>query len=86
MKIKKFIKSVAHFLGLGDYKIEGKKKALKDLIKKLNKRKREMKKKIKETPVKKDKKELEEELEIVSLELKKAKSVLYKLYFKQNTK
>jgi hypothetical protein len=44
MKIKKFIKSVAHFLGLGDYKIEGKKKALKDLIKKLNKRKREMKK------------------------------------------
>lgn len=82
MKIKKFIKSVANFLGLGDYKIEGKKKALKDLIKKLNKRKREMKKMVKESSLKKEKKELEEELDIVSLELKKAKAILYKLYSK----
>jgi len=82
MKIKKFIKSVAHFLGLGDYKIEGKKKALKDLIKKLNKRKRDLKKKIKEIELKSDRKELEEEFKIVSLELKKAKAILYKLYSK----
>jgi hypothetical protein len=82
MKIKKFIKSVAHFLGLGDYKIEGKKKALKDLIKKLNKRKRDLKKKIKEIELKSDRKELEEEFKIVALELKKAKAILYKLYSK----
>jgi len=82
MKIKKFIKSIAHFLGLGDYKIEGKKKALKDLIKKLNKRKRDLKKKIKEIELKSDGKELEEEFKIVALELKKAKAILYKLYSK----
>ena len=34
MGIKKFIKNVKHTLGLNDYGIEGKKKSLKDLLKK----------------------------------------------------
>jgi hypothetical protein len=83
MSLKKFIKKVKHSLGLGDYKIEGKKKAVKDLLKKLNKRKRELKKLLKDTPAKKEKKELQEELEIVSLEIKKGKEILYKLYSKK---
>jgi|FLOH01.1.fsa_nt_gi 50S ribosomal subunit-associated GTPase HflX len=83
MKIKKFIKSVTNYLGLGDYKIEGKKRSLKDLIKKLNERKSDIKKKLKESSAKKEKKELEEEFEIVSLEIKKGKEILYKLYPKK---
>ena len=75
---------VKHSFGLGYYKIEGKKKTLKDLLKKLNKRKRELKKLLKDTSVKKEKKELQEELEIVSLEIKKGKEILYKLYSKKN--
>ena len=33
---------------------------------------------------KKEKKELQEELEIISMEIKKAKAVLYKLYSSKN--
>ena len=73
MSFKKFVKSVKNSLGLGDYKIEGKKKAIKDLLKKLNKRKSSVKKLLKESPEKKEKKSLQEELEIVSLEIKKEK-------------
>ena len=43
MGIKKFVKKVKATLGLDDYKVEGKKKALKDLLKKLNKRKKNIK-------------------------------------------
>jgi len=39
MSFKKFVKSVKNSLGLGNYKIEGKKKVIKDLLKKLNKKK-----------------------------------------------
>ena len=70
MGIKKFIKNVKHTLGLNDYGIEGKKKSLKDLLKKLNSRKKSIKKSL-ETASKKDKKELNEELEIISCQIKK---------------
>ena len=83
MSLKKFIKSVQNSLGLGDYKVEGKKKAVKDLLKKLNKRKSEIKKQLKESSSKKEKKELKEELEIVSVEIKKGKEILFKLYSKK---
>ena len=56
MGIKKFIKNVKHTLGLNDYGIEGKKKSLKDLLKKLNSRKKSIKKSL-ETASKKEKKE-----------------------------
>jgi hypothetical protein len=79
MRIKKFIKKVMTTLGLNDYKKEGKKKSLKDLIKKLNKRKKNIKKSL-ETATKKDKKELNEELEIISYQIKKGKKILHDLY------
>ncbi len=64
MKIKKFIKSVTNYLGLGDYKIEGKKRSLKDLIKKLNERKSDIKKKLKESSAKKEKKNWRKNLKL----------------------
>ena len=80
MGIKKFIKKVKHTLGLNDYAVEGKKKSLKDLLKKLNERKRIINKELKKPLDKKEKKELKEELEIVSLQIKKGKKILHELY------
>lgn len=83
MGIKKFIEHVKSSLGLKNFKKEGKKKSLKDLLKKLNTRKKNIAKSL-ETPLgKKEKKELEEELKIVSLQIKKGKKILYKLYEKK---
>ena len=86
MSFKKFIKSVVTSLELGDYKIEGKKRAIKDLLKKLNKRKRELKKLLETDLEKQQQKELKEELEILSFEIKKGKEILYKLYAKDKKK
>lgn len=83
MGFKKFIKQVKHTLGLADYKVEGKKKSLKSLLKKLNERKRNINKSLKNTLEKKELKELKEELEIVSLQIKKGKKVLHALYAKK---
>jgi hypothetical protein len=80
MGIKKFIKKVKHTLGLHNYGVEGKKKALKDLLKKLNKRKRSIKKSLDTSLDKKEKKNLKEELEIISLHIKKGKKILRDLY------
>ncbi len=81
MGIKKFIKKVKSTLGLNNYEIEGKKKSLKDLIKKLNRRKKRIKKSL-ENANKKEKKDLNEELEIITCQIKKGKNILHKLYSK----
>ena len=86
MSVKKFIRNVITFLGLGDYKVEGKKKAIKDLLKKLNKRKRDIKKSLANSSEKQQQRELKEELEIISLEIKKGKDILFKLYSKNKKK
>ncbi len=86
MRAKKFIKGVKAFLRLGDYKVEGKKKAIKDLLKKLSRRKIVVKKMLEGSLEKGRKKELKEELEILTLEIKKGKKILYKLYAKTNLK
>lgn len=80
MGIKKFIKKVKSTLGLTDYEVESKKKALKDLLKKLNNRKKSIKRSLKSSPEKKEKKALEEELEIISLQIKKGKKILHNLF------
>jgi hypothetical protein len=80
MGIKKFIKKVKQTLGLISYEVEGKKKSLKDLLKKLNNRKKNINKSLKSSLGKKEKKALEEELEIVSLQIKKGKKILHDLY------
>ncbi len=83
MDIKKFMKSVQSTLGLKDLKEESKKKSLKDLLKKLNKRKKSIIAQLKTPLDKKEEIELKEELEIVSLQIKKGKKILYKLYSKK---
>ena len=83
MGIKKFIKSVKSTLGLEDYNQENKKKSLKDLLKKLNKRKKSITALLKTPLDEKKEKELKEELDIVSLQIKKGKKILYKLYSKK---
>ena len=80
MGIKKFIKKVKSTLGLIDYEVEDKKKALKDLLKKLNVRKKSINTSLKSEIKKKEKKELEEEIEIIKCQIKKGKKILYDLY------
>ena len=84
MGIKKFIRSVQSTLGLEDINKEGKKKALKNLLKKLRKRKRSIVESLEGSLDKKERRELEEELEIISLQIKKGKKILYKLYVKSS--
>ena len=79
MGIKKFINTVTKSLGLDVSETTKKKKALKILIKKLGAKKRELKKSLKITVSKKERKELEEEYEIVSIQLKKGVKILQKL-------
>ena len=81
MGIKKFIKKVKSTLGLNNYEVEGKKKSLKDLLKKLNRRKKLIKKSL-ENANKKEKKELNEDLDIITCQIKKGKNILHKLYSK----
>lgn len=83
MGVKKFIKSVKKFLNLESFEAEGKKKSVKGLLQQLNKRKQTLKKQLELELEKKVKKELKEDLEIVSLEIKKGKAILYKLYAKK---
>lgn len=79
MGIKKFITTVTESLGLEVMETTKKKKALKNLIKKLEDKKSALKKSLSKKPEKKQKKELEEEYEIVSIQLKKGIKLLQKL-------
>jgi len=83
MGLKKFIKSVQSTLGLEEFSEEGKKKALKVLLKKLNNRKKSINAALKSAKSKKEENELKEELEIVKLQIKKGKKILYRLYSKK---
>jgi len=80
MSIKKFIKNVKHTLGLNGYAVEGKKKSLKVLLKKLKERKKSIDRSLKSSLGKKETKELKEELEIVNLQIKKGENILHELY------
>ncbi len=86
MGIKKFIKKVKSTLRLTDYEVESKKKALKDIIKKLNSRKKSINKSLEGSIKKREKKELEEELAIVSCHIKKGKKILHDLYSQKSNK
>jgi len=76
MGIKKFITSVQSSLGLKDNKKVSKKKALKDLLKKLKIKKISVMKSLRGSLGKKEKKELQEDLDILSLQIKKAEKLL----------
>lgn len=85
MGVAKFINSVKESLGLDEFKKKGKKKSIKTLLKKLDLRKEKIEKKLSVKVDKKDKnalkavKELNEELAIVSVQIKKGNKILDKL-------
>ncbi|WP_309496099.1 hypothetical protein [Sulfurovum sp.] len=76
MGTKKFLSNIQSYLGLKDNKKMSKKKALKDLLKKLNVRKLSIMKSLEGSLVKKEKKELKEDLDIISLQIQKGEKLL----------
>ena len=88
MSVKKFIKDVITSLSLDKFEEAGKKKSIKRLLKKLESRKAKLKYTAKKKLSKKEKKELQEELEIITLQITKGKKILDELNEKdvKNTK
>jgi chromosome segregation ATPase len=78
MGIKKFIRAAIEALDISDFEIKGKKKSLKSLLKKLKQRRVELLKEIK-NPSQKPLKELQDELELLNLHIKKGKEKLNEL-------
>jgi hypothetical protein len=76
MSIKKFIADAKEYLGLDDFKKSGKKKSIKRLLEKLRTRKEILDKVPKKKLDKKEKKELKEELAIITLQIKKGEKIL----------
>ncbi len=79
MGFKKILKDAMNFLDLDNFSVEGKKKTIKNLLTKLENRKKSIKKELHKAKSKKEKKHLEEDLELVSLQIKKSKKYLDKL-------
>ena len=75
----KFIENVKVSLGLDEFEKSSKKKSIKSLLKKLNSRKEKIIISLKSKLNEKAKKELEEELDIISLQIKKGDKILQKL-------
>jgi len=86
MGIKKFMYNVKELLGLDEFKKSGKKKSVKRLLKQLKFRKEILE----HTPTKKlnkrEKRELKEELSIITLQIKKGKKILNELNHAQDDK
>lgn len=79
MGVKKFIETVKEFLELNGFKRAGKKQSIKKLLKKLNLKKEKIEKALTKKVDKKEKKAMEEELEIICFQIKKGKKILDKL-------
>jgi len=79
MSIKKFIESVKESLNLDEFEKTGKKKSIKRLLEKLKTRKEILDKVPKKKLDKKELKELKEELDIISLQIKKGEKILDEL-------
>jgi len=79
MGVKKFVRGVLKSLNLQDFKIKGKKKSLKTLLLKLKKKRVKILKELKEEPKKADADELKDELELLTLHIRKAKKKLNSL-------
>ena len=85
MGIKKFINSVKESLGLDEFENTGKKKSVTRLLEKLRTRKEILNKVPKKKLDKKEKRELKEELAIITLQIKKGEKILAELN-SQNSK
>ena len=80
MGIKKFVNSVKETLKLDSFEKKGKKKSLKILLKKLNDKNVKLKSKLDNKKIdKKQKKSIEEELEIISVQISNGNKILKKL-------
>ena len=79
MSIKKFIASVIESLKLDGFEKSGKKKSIKRLLEKLEFRKEILNNTCKKKLNKKEKKELKEELAIITLQIKKGEKILNEL-------
>jgi hypothetical protein len=79
MGIKKFIESVKELLGLDEFEKTGKKKSIKRLLEKLRSRQEILNNTPKKKLDKKERKELKEELNIITLQIKKGEKILNKL-------
>jgi len=79
MGIKKFIESVKESLNLNEFEKTGKNKSVKRLLEKLRSRKEILNKVPKKKLDKKEKKELKEELAIITLQIKKGEKILDEL-------
>ena len=76
MKVKEFVENIKAYLGLHEFEKKGKKKSVKILLEKLKQKLEEITLEIEKRP---EEKELIEELEIISLHIKKAEKILEKL-------
>ncbi|MEA3490669.1 MAG: hypothetical protein U9R27_02080 [Campylobacterota bacterium] len=79
MSIKKFIESVKLSLGLKKFEERGKRRSIKRLLAKLNSRKKILHNISKKRLNKAELKELIEEREIISLQIKKGEKILHRL-------
>jgi len=79
MKIKKFIAEALDKIGVKIDSDLSKKKALKELIKKLENKEDKHQKSLEKKPIKSKKKEIKNELSIIEVQKRKAKKLLNKL-------
>ncbi len=79
MGFKKFIKNVKEYLNLDDFNTGKKKKSIKKLLGKLDKRKAEIKELLEKDLNSREKEEALEELEIIRYQIKKGKKLLERL-------
>ena len=79
MGIKHFIRNEKSTLGLKDFKRENKKKSLNSLLKSLKSRKRTITNALELSLKKKEIKEFKEEIDILSLHIRKGEKLLYDL-------
>lgn len=79
MSVKNFIINVVNSLGLHKFTVSGKKKSIKNLLKKLKKRRVLILKSLRDESDEKTLADLQEELDIISLQIHKGKELLNKL-------
>jgi len=75
MKVKKFIDDIKEYLGLEEFEKIDKKRSVEILLENLKSKYEQISQKLKQTP---EDAELKEEVDIISLHIKKAKKILKK--------
>jgi len=79
MGVKKFIKNVIENIGIANFELKNKKKSLKELLIKLKQKRVAVLKELKNDLDEKEEQRLQEELELLSLHIRKAKKRLNSL-------